>query len=209
MSQFGNQDYVNLFYGDDMYRNFAVLKLSVQSTDPVLLDMYREHVAKHNESIRNTEFPNAGFDLFVPTEVELDEAFYSQMVDLQVKAEMIYSDITLKHVSPSGSESDDEVGGISYSTGYYMFPRSSMSKTPLMLANHTGIIDSGYRGSLKAAVRWLPETPKTYRLAAYTRLFQICHPSLCPVYVVLVDDAELTSTERGQGGFGSTGILGV
>ena len=206
MSQFDNQAYVNLFYRDDMYRDFAVLKLSIQSTDPVLLEMYREHVDKHNESIRNTEFPNAGFDLFVPTEEVFEEAFWCRMVDLQVKAEMIYSDITLKDVSLTGSDSDDEIGGISYSSGYYMFPRSSMSKTPLMLANHTGIIDSGYRGNLKAAVRCLPETHKTYRLSAYTRLFQICHPSLCPVYVVLVDDAELTTTERGQGGFGSTGV---
>jgi hypothetical protein len=170
-------------------------------------------VAKHNESIRNTDFPNAGFDLFVPTAEVFEEAFRCRMVNLRVKAEMIYSDITLTHLSPSGSVSDDchgdMVGGISYSTGYYMYPRSSMSKTPLMLANHTGIIDSGYRGNLIAAVRWLPETDGPYTLAAYTRLFQLCHPKLCPIFVVLVNESELTTTERGQGGFGSTGIRGV
>ena len=38
---------------------------------------------------------------------------------------------------------------------YFVFPRSSLSKTPLMLANHTGIIDSGY-SNIKAAFRYLP-----------------------------------------------------
>ena len=35
--------------------------------------------------------------------------------------------------------------------GYYLYPRSSISKTPLILANSVGIIDSGYRGNIKAA----------------------------------------------------------
>jgi dUTPase len=29
---------------------------------------------------------------------------------------------------------------------------------------------------------------------------------LCPVYVVLVDESEISVTERGSGGFGSTGV---
>jgi dUTPase len=38
--------------------------------------------------------------------------------------------------------------GKSFSTGYYMYPRSSLSKTKLRLANSVGIIDSGYCGFL-------------------------------------------------------------
>ena len=46
-----------------------------------------------------------------------------------------------------------------------------------------------------------------YVVSEYTRLVQICHPSLCPIYVVLVDEEDdLSSTERGDGGFGSTGV---
>jgi dUTP pyrophosphatase len=87
-----------------------------------------------------------------------------------------------------------------------MHPRSSISKTPLMLANHTGIVDSGYRGSLIGAFRWL-KTPnqQSYILEKHTRLLQICHPSLCRVVVCLVNEEDLTSTTRGEGGFGSTG----
>lgn len=35
-------------------------------------------------------------------------------------------------------------------TSYYMYPRSSIHKTPLLLANSVGIIDAGYTGEIKA-----------------------------------------------------------
>ena len=219
-----NQVYVNKFYNETMYRDFAVLKLYVNSANPELGDLYRAHVEKHNAQLENNSFPNSGFDLFIPADVVFDTPFVSRFVDLEIKTEMIYSDLTFTHVSAPNSVSDSgieyeideaQIGGISYSTGYYMYPRSSMSKTPLMLANHTGIIDSGYRGNLMGALRYLPErylpepNVSTYILAKHTRLFQICHANLCPVYVVLVSENELTSTDRGEGGFGSTGIRGL
>ena len=33
---------------------------------------------------------------------------------------------------------------------YYLYPRSSISKTPLRMSNSTGIIDAGYRGEIIA-----------------------------------------------------------
>jgi dUTPase len=78
-----------------------------------------------------------------------------------------------------------------------------------MLANHTGIIDSGYRGSLIGAFRWLrssDDDSRSYLVEQNTRLAQVCHPTLCPVYVVLVNERDLSNTERGAGGFGSTGV---
>ena len=76
-----------------------------------------------------------------------------------------------------------------------------------MLANHTGIIDSGYRGNLIGAFRWLNDDVNalSYNVVQHTRLLQACHPTLCPIYVVLVEDNQLSSSERGAGGFGSTG----
>ena len=41
----------------------------------------------------------------------------------------------------------------------------------------------------------------------HNRLVQICGPGLCPIHVELVDSVEeLGTTERGSGGFGSTGV---
>lgn len=85
---------------------------------------------------------------------------------------------------------------------YYLYPRSSISKTGLRLANSVGIIDSGYRGELIAMVDNVYESVVT--VDAGTRLFQICAPDLSPFSrVELVD--ELDDTSRGDGGFGSTG----
>jgi dUTPase len=48
---------------------------------------------------------------------------------------------------------------------------------------------------------------ETYTLEKHTRFLQICSPNLNPIIVSIVDNvAELGTTERGQGGFGSTGV---
>lgn len=85
--------------------------------------------------------------------------------------------------------------------GYYLYPRSSISKTPLRLANSVGIIDNGYRGHIMAKVDNRGSEPFTVRRGE--RLFQLCHPSLLPLTAVIVEAVE-KNTERGSGGFGST-----
>jgi dUTP pyrophosphatase len=186
--------------------NYAVLKLAIE--DPELKEIYKSHVAKHNAELERDSFPNAGFDLFVPNETVFTTDFKTVFMDLKVKAEMLYYDNTLLFPiveSEDGEETQAECVGGFYTDSYYLYARSSFSKTPLMLSNHVGIIDSGYRGNLIAAVRKLPSDEPEYTVEAGTRLFQICHASLCPVYVVLVSESELKQSERGTGGFGSTG----
>lgn len=87
---------------------------------------------------------------------------------------------------------------------YYLYPRSSISKTPLMMANSVGIIDKGYRGFIMAKVRNLSPSNSDYKIDVGTRLFQICSPDLSPIIVKVV--SQLSTTSRGDGGFGSTGV---
>jgi len=144
-----------------------------------LKNLYIPHVKTHNASVYNNPFPNAGFDIFIPVDTAFHTPFETVMVDMGIKCEMAYGP------APSA---------------FLVLPRSSISKTPLMLANHTGIIDCGYRGNIIGAFRsFLP-----YTVEPQTRLLQICHPSLTPILVEIVD--ELTLTERGEMGFGSTGV---
>lgn len=89
-----------------------------------------------------------------------------------------------------------------FTGGYYLYPRSSLSKTPLIMGNHVGIIDNGYRGEIMAAVKNLSSEP--YIIKTKSKLFQLCIPSLQPFKVEIVD--ELNETIRGEGGFGSTNI---
>ena len=87
-------------------------------------------------------------------------------------------------------------------TPYYVYPRSSISKTPLRLANSVGIIDSGYRGELMAVVDNISK--EDYVVEEGQRLFQICSNTLLPFSNIKITQ-ELNNTERGAGGFGSTG----
>ena len=83
-----------------------------------------------------------------------------------------------------------------------MYPRSSITNTPLRLANSIGIIDSGYRGDVIGKFDCIRGD---YVALQYTKLLQIVAPGMVPIYVRLVQDLSI-ETERGTGGFGSTGI---
>lgn len=175
------------------YKNIAVLKLYVNQINTDLVNVYENAVKEHNRSTLENRYYNSGFDLFLPEDENIRTPIDSHMINLEVKGEMCLINTRSLKQCPSA---------------YLLHPRSSFSKVPLVLANHTGIIDSGYRGNLLAAVRWLKD-PSDYsplvKIQKHTRLFQVCHPSLCPLFVVLVKEEELSKTERGEGGFGSTG----
>lgn len=90
-------------------------------------------------------------------------------------------------------------------TGFYLYPRSSFSKYPLICCNSVGIIDAGYRGEIKGKVRWLPFEPlEDFAIIDQgLKLFQLCSPDLSPFKVKIV--SELPTSTRGTDGFGSTG----
>ena len=84
---------------------------------------------------------------------------------------------------------------------YLLMPRSSISKTPLRQCNSIGLIDAGYRGEIMAAVDNIKQ--ESYHLKPGQRLFQLVAMDGSAVSFELTDT--LTETERGEGGFGSTG----
>ena len=83
-----------------------------------------------------------------------------------------------------------------------VFPRSSIHKTPMRLTNAVGVIDSGYRGEI-SAVFDVVECGDADLYLVGTRAAQII---IVPYPHVEFEEAEeLSSTERGTGGFGSSG----
>ena len=86
-------------------------------------------------------------------------------------------------------------------SGYWLLPRSSLSKTPLRLANSVGLVDPNYRGCLIGA--FYNTGPVDIEIPEGTRLLQVALPTLFPFRVDWV--RVLDETERGAGGFGSTG----
>jgi dUTP pyrophosphatase len=83
-----------------------------------------------------------------------------------------------------------------------VFPRSSIRKYELALSNSVGVIDSGYRGELQATFKKTNGLDSlAYKVGdRIAQIMIIPHP---PIEFDAVD--ELSDTERGEGGFGSTG----
>jgi len=160
------------------------MHLRIYVQDEYLRNSYRNAAAKHNS--QDKEFMNAGFDLFVPDTIQTRSNTVNKInMAIVCSAEMIL---------PNDRK---------YNTGYYLYPRSSLSKTPLRLANSVGIIDAGYRGNIIGAFDAFTD----YIVNPGDRLLQICAPGLIPIYVEIVDEIDelKMNTERGIGGFGSTG----
>jgi dUTPase len=164
----------------------------------------KEMISKYKQKIESNKFQDSGFDIFMPN----DGAHYlsdkkntmnaidgARFLGLGIKCCMLKKGVPC---------------------GYYLYPRSSISKTKMRLANSVGIIDAGYRGELIAAV----DTIGVYGsndihhiwkqtlgpIQKFDRYFQICAPDLSPFSVrIVADEDELEKSERGSGGFGSTG----
>lgn len=110
----------------------------------------------------------------------------------------------------------DEYGNVVYGTnrafeipkGYVglLFPRSSNSKKDLALSNSVGVVDSGYRGEVMMKYRstiWQGSygIAKIYEVG--DRIGQLI---ILPYPEIEFEEVEnLTETERGSGGYGSTG----
>lgn len=82
-----------------------------------------------------------------------------------------------------------------------IFPRSSNFKVPLCLSNCVGVVDSGYRGEVKAMFRPTSGAKKNYEIG--DRIMQII---IMPFpQVEFVESDKLSVSDRGDSGFGSTG----
>ena len=184
---------------EDMNRLFntfhKVMHLKMYTDNDELRNKYYEAATKHNEKIMG-EHPDAGFDLFAPYDCSCNGNIVTKInFGVSCSAKMVYNDERASHT-----------------TGYYLYPRSSLSKTKLRLANSVGIIDSGYRGDLIGAFDCISKTEcdgesADYLVLKFDKLVQVCSPDLCPIIVEVVNDKSKigAATLRGSGGFGSSG----
>lgn len=85
-----------------------------------------------------------------------------------------------------------------------LFPRSSVYKHHILLTNSVGVIDSDYRGPIKAVFQ--REEAIRYKISGYkvgerfAQLIIVQNPS-----VKYIESDTLSETERGDKGYGSTG----
>ena len=115
----------------------------------------------------------------------------------------------------------DKYGNVCYGSGIaieiphgyagLIFPRSSNAKKQMLLSNSVGLIDSGYRGEITAKFKMTYSEivsgqryhffDQEYEIGErFAQLMLVRYP-----FVEFVEVDELTQTERGEGGYGSTG----
>ena len=175
------------------YDSVMKLKIFVDSTDDELKTKYSESIYNHNQKLQNNiEHIDAGFDLFAPDNFEFVHISVNKL-DYKI----VCSATVIKQDNDRRKENN---------TGFYMYPRSSISKSNLRLANSVGIIDAGYRGHLMGMFDCI-RVDKLF-VNKFDRQLQICGPGLIPIVVTMVDSKEKLglNTLRGDGGFGSTGM---
>ena len=179
-----------------------------------------------NESFMNSEFIDTGKSVMEEMNTIPDPDYGK----LQVKFKKLHKDATLPSYSTDGSagldcttvtDGVDKDTYIQYNLGFsveipegyvgYLFPRSSISKMDLALSNAVGVIDHDFRGEVQARFYskhysgnyngMIPRYHGKYHKGdTLCQLIIMPVPKIKPIWV-----DELSDTERGGGGFGSTG----
>ena len=202
----------------NVYDKVMVLKIFVDSEDNVFKNMYDSAMNKHNTKLENKpDHIDAGFDLFAPGNEGYEETYYRNSLRFFGTGWSDAGPVNKLDFNVCCSAKMFTDSGKNFNTGYYMYPRSSLSKTQLRLANSTGIIDAGYRGHLIGMFDVVnisnvdsDNRDADYIGKKYDRYLQICAPGLVPIIIEIVNTKEELGeeTDRGSGGFGSTGGLG-
>ena len=202
----------NIDHRDNL--EYYVLCLTIDScleeeTRDKMYNLYMESAEQHNNMVnkylsnRKDETFDCGFDLYVVKNESVNGFLYN--VNNVNNVDNVNNNL-LKLNHHVKCEMRYIKNGENMSCGYYLYPRSSTgTKTPLRLANSVGIIDSGYRGNIIAAFDNM--SCNEYTVFEGQRLTQLCPPNLShPLFVnVLNSEEELGTSDRGIGGFGSTG----
>ena len=215
MTQLFNNNLLNDLV--NIYERVMLLNIYVDG-DTELQNKYYEAAHNHNNKLMNNPYIiDAGFDLFAPGNEgnELDQfgddlRFFGP--NWQNRNPVNKLDYKIRCSAKMVTDKNKI-----FNTGFYMYPRSSISKTQLRLANSTGIIDAGYRGHLMGMFDVVNIDPNInihsinhvadFLGKKFDRYVQLCAPGLVPILGKRVSSMEVLGeeTERGNGGFGSTG----
>jgi dUTP pyrophosphatase len=162
-----------------------ILYIQFDNLPTEIMELYLNRISLHNNNFFNSSTPDSGFDLLIPTNNRIINE--SLFIDFKIKCALF----------------DNNQNKFK---GFYLYPRSSIYKTPLRLANSVGIIDSGYRGTIKGFFDFIHNNNNNeYILEDNQRLVQICSGSLEPFIIQVIENiSNLGQTQRGENGFGST-----
>lgn len=153
----------------------------------LLSSLYDTYYMRHS----NYHEGDSGLDLFI-IEDKTIPAHQTYTIGLGIKCQSVSFQWNIFKWFTSGFKKYNS---------FMIFPRSSISKTPLRLANSIGLIDAGYLGELKIALHNTSDMP--YHITRGQRLVQLVNKDLSPIQYKIVNNLDRL-TSRMDGGFGST-----
>jgi dUTPase len=171
-------------------------------------------IVSNLESVIPPSDEDVGYDLIASSEPRIVGEKISNDDFLYESIDYVEYDVDLKIEPPQGFHS-------------LIYPRSSLSNYNLQLCNSVGVIDNGYRGSIKVRFNYLWQ-PKDLDMAKYIKESEpmyiyenlvvkidfdkiykkgdkIAQIVFCPSYVPKLILGKFSETKRGECGFGSTG----
>ena len=149
---------------------------------------------------------------------------------MEVRIKKLHPDAVIPKYAKAGdagldltavTKSYDRDGNIVYGTGLafeipdgyvgLVFPRSSLSSLDIALSNCVGVIDSGYRGEVTAKFKPAMLFNREQRpIILNNRIYEVGE-RVAQIIIIpypkieFIESDELSETERGTGGYGSSG----
>ena len=190
-----------------MSEKYVVLYIEFEDcikNDKSILEKYTNRVLKHNLSVENDLYPDSGFDLILPQLEEFNKN-QTKLVSFGIKcsAYEFFGPPNFPNYEVVQSSYIKGLNNMIKPLPFTIHPKSSIWKYDFRLANSTGIIDMGYRGTIYGAMHNIKKNKENI-MEYGNRYIQICMHNLQPFYVKIVDKIENDSI-RGKGGIGSTG----
>lgn len=188
-----------------IYGAYMELNIYLDTDDAEFVEKYYEHVKNHNGNLLNNLYLDAGFDILTPIPDNSVTNINSKLLKIDNKlicsAKCVFAGDNI-----TNNETNTQIIIRKFNCGFYLYPRSSIVKTQLRLANGTGIIDAGYRGHLISVFDVIENNLEDKPvIKQFDKYVQICAPNLKPIIVKIVSENEIDfNTNRGTGGFGST-----
>lgn len=163
-----------------------------------IYSLYVEHIQAQSKN-KNT-----------PMKVKIKKLHENAVIPSYAKAGDAGMDLT------ATTKTFDDNNNVVYGTGLaveipqgyvgLIFPRSSNAKTDLYLTNHVGVVDSGYRGEIMFKFRKADCSKNFQEARLYEVGDRVGQLIVIPYPTIEFEEvAELSDSDRGAGGFGSSG----
>ena len=189
-------------------KDYEEILSSGNGVDQTFINELNSVFKKLSDDVTQTQYKSPNVESFNPQQiiVKVKKLHENAIIPSYSKPGDAGMDLTITEIKENNFRQISYGFGIALEIplGYVglVFPRSSVKNQDLLLSNCVGVIDSGYRGEIQSTFKKTDPSEKFYKVGERgAQIIILPYPQ-----VFMVESDELSDTERGTGGFGSTGL---